>query len=121
MTADGGIWGEPVKVLSGLRRDATAAVLTPQFEGQAVPDISTWPTTVSSEVDLLPVWSDFTLDQLSSERFTVAKRTNAGRAASFLGNAGFGTRAAGLGYLGGANAGGVVFGLRGQSHSTKVL
>lgn len=110
-TTDGGIWGEPVRVLSGLRRDATAAVLTPQFNGQAVPDISTWPTTVSSEVDQLPVWAEFTLDQLSSERFTVTKRTNASTKASWL-NAGFGKRAAGLGYVGGANNGGVVFSLR---------
>ncbi|KAL0958188.1 hypothetical protein HGRIS_000351 [Hohenbuehelia grisea] len=112
VTAAGGIWGEPIRVLSGLRRDATAAVLTPQFNGQATPDISTWPTTVSSEVDQLAVWSDYTLDQLSSEHFTIAKRTNAGRNASWLGNAGFGTRAAGLGYVGGATSGGVVFGLK---------
>ncbi|THH17933.1 hypothetical protein EW146_g2970 [Bondarzewia mesenterica] len=111
VTSAGGIWGEAVRGLSGLRRDATAAVLTPQFEGQVVPDISTWPTTVSSEVDQLPVWSDFTLDQLSPAHFTVAKRTNAGRKASFLGNAGFGDKAAGVGYVGGA-VGGVVFALR---------
>ncbi|KAF4582536.1 hypothetical protein EYR38_002662 [Pleurotus pulmonarius] len=112
VTADGGIWGEPVRVLSGLRRDATPAVLTPQFNGQAVPDISTWPTTVSSEVDQLPVWSDYTLDQLRPNDFTVAKRSSAGRAASWLGNAGHGTRAAGVGYVGGAQGGGVVFGLK---------
>ncbi|EEB91333.1 hypothetical protein MPER_10322, partial [Moniliophthora perniciosa FA553] len=53
LTTEGGVWGEPVVVLSGLRRDATAAVLTPQFEGKTIPDISTWPTAVSSEVDQL--------------------------------------------------------------------
>ncbi|KAI0075597.1 hypothetical protein K474DRAFT_1708867 [Panus rudis PR-1116 ss-1] len=112
VSTEGGIWGEPVRVLSGLRRDATAAVLTPQFEGQKVPDISTWPTSVSSEVDQLPIWSEFTLDQLSPVRFTVAKRTDASRKASFLTNAGFGDRASGLGYIGGATAGGVVFALK---------
>ncbi|KAI0316601.1 hypothetical protein OF83DRAFT_1172738 [Amylostereum chailletii] len=112
VTADGGIWGEAVRGLSGLRRDATAAVLDPQFQGQAVPDISTWPTTVSSEVTMLPVWADFTLDQLSPARFSIAKRTDAGRKSIFLTNAGFGERAAGVGYVGGANAGGVVFALR---------
>ncbi|CAL1711031.1 unnamed protein product [Somion occarium] len=111
-TTDGGIWGEPVRVLSGLRRDATTAVLTPQFEGQPVPGISTWPTSVSSEVDQLAIWAEFTLDQLSSERFTISKRTDASRKASFLTNAGFGTRAAGLGYIGGAKNGGVVFAMR---------
>ncbi|KAF8068032.1 hypothetical protein FPV67DRAFT_1168676 [Lyophyllum atratum] len=112
ISADGGIWGEPVRVMSGLRRDATAAVLTPQFEGTATSDISTWPTSITPFVPQLPVWSDFTLDQLSSERFTIGKRTNAGRSASFLDHAGFGTRASGLGYVGGAKGGGVVFGLK---------
>ncbi|GLB38916.1 hypothetical protein LshimejAT787_0600780 [Lyophyllum shimeji] len=112
VSADGGIWGEPVRVMSGLRRDATAAVLTPQFEGTATSDISTWPTSVSQFVDQLAVWSDFTLDQLSSEHYTIAKRTNAGRSASFLENSGFGTRASGLGCVGGATGGSVVFGLK---------
>ncbi|KAG7086782.1 hypothetical protein E1B28_002711 [Marasmius oreades] len=112
VTTEGGIWGEPVVVLSGLRRDATAVVLDPQFEGEAVPDISEWPTSVSSEVDQLAVWSDYTLDQLSSSNFSISKRTNAGSKASFIPHAGFGKRAAGLGYVGGATGGGVVFGLK---------
>ncbi|KAK7056356.1 hypothetical protein VNI00_002910 [Paramarasmius palmivorus] len=112
LTTEGGVWGEPVVVLSGLRRDATAAVLTPQFEGTVIPDISTWPTSVSSEVDQLAVWSDFTLDQLSPAHFTIAKRTKAGADASFIPHAGFGNRAAGVGYVGGATGGGVVFGLK---------
>jgi hypothetical protein len=113
VTDAGGIWGEPVRVVSGLRRDATAAVLTPQFNGTATPAVSTWPTSVGSLIDQLPVWADFTLDQLSPTNFTIAKRTTGGRAASFLSNAGFGTHASGLGYVGGAAAGGVVFALKG--------
>ncbi|KAJ8514833.1 hypothetical protein ONZ45_g7662 [Pleurotus djamor] len=112
LTTEGGVWGEPVRVLSGLRRDATAAVLTPQFNGEAVPNISTWPTSVSSEVDQLAVWSDYTLDQLYPDKFTIAKRTNAGRAASWLTNAGFGKKAAGVGYVGGATNGGTAFALK---------
>ncbi|EIM83855.1 uncharacterized protein STEHIDRAFT_62271 [Stereum hirsutum FP-91666 SS1] len=112
VTAKGGIWGEPVRVLSGLRVDATSAVLTPQFEGTATPDISTWPTTVTSGIDDLAIWNDFTLDQLSPTRWTVAKRTTAGSAASWLSNAGFGEKAAGVGYLGGATGGGVTFAAR---------
>ncbi|KAG6836159.1 hypothetical protein H0H93_010750 [Arthromyces matolae] len=111
VSADGGIWGEPVLVMSGLRRDATAAVLLPQFEGTATSDISTWPTSITPFVSELAVWSDYTLDQLSSEYFTIAKRTNAGRAASFIPHAGFGTRASGVGCVGGATGGSVVFGL----------
>ncbi|KAJ7368556.1 hypothetical protein DFH08DRAFT_28596 [Mycena albidolilacea] len=108
----GGVWGEPVRVVSGLRRDATAAVLTPQFEGTLTPPLSAWPTTVSSEIDQLALWESFTLDQLSPSNFTISKRTTGGRASSFLTNAGFGTHASGLGYLGGASGGGVVFALR---------
>ncbi|KAK7436031.1 hypothetical protein VKT23_019333 [Stygiomarasmius scandens] len=112
VSSSGGVWGEPVRVVSGLRRDATAPVLNAQFNGTATPDISTWPTSVSSEIDQLAVWSDFTLDQLSPSEFTIAKRTNAGRAASFVPHAGFGNRAAGVGYVGGATGGGVVFAVK---------
>ncbi|KAJ7178916.1 hypothetical protein C8R46DRAFT_1323130 [Mycena filopes] len=112
VTDAGGIWGEPVRVVSGLRRDATAAVLTPQFNGTLTPPLSAWPATVSSEIDQLAVWADFTLDQLLPSNFTIAKRTTGGRASSYLTNAGFGTHASGLGYLGGASGGGVVFALR---------
>lgn len=100
--------------MSGLRRDATAAVLTPQFNGTLTPPLSAWPTTVSSEIDQLAVWADFTLDQLSPSNFNISKRTTGGRASSFLNNAGFGTHASGLGYVGGASGGGVVFALRGR-------
>ncbi|KAF8893062.1 hypothetical protein BD779DRAFT_1610011 [Infundibulicybe gibba] len=112
LTADGGVWGEPVRVVSGLRRDATAPVLTAQFNGQATPALSTWPTSVSSEIDQLAVWADFSLDQLSANAFNVRKRTVAGDKATFIDHAGFGTRASGLGFVGGATGGGVVFALR---------
>lgn len=98
--------------LSGLRRDATPAVLTPQFEGQAVPDISTWPTTISSELDQLAVWSDFTLDQLVPDKFSIAKRTNASSKAAWMGKAGFGDKSSGVGYVGGANGGGTTFAVK---------
>ncbi|KAF7355518.1 Secreted protein [Mycena sanguinolenta] len=112
VTDAGGVWGEPVRVVSGLRRDATAAVLTPQFNGTLTPPLSAWPTSVSSEIDQLALWESFTLDQLSPSNFSISKRTTGGRASSFLNNAGFGTHASGLGYLGGASGGGVVFALR---------
>ncbi|KAF4616545.1 hypothetical protein D9613_008386 [Agrocybe pediades] len=109
-----GLWGEPIRVVSGLRRDATAAVLDPQFNGLPTPDVSTWPTTVSSELDMLAVWSDYSLEQLSSEHFQIYKRTDKGNAVSFLRatGSGSGKRAAGLGYIGGARGGGVVFAMK---------
>lgn len=114
VTNEGGIWGEPIRVMSGLRRDAGAAVLVPQFQGTATSAVSTWPTSIQPFVDALPIWSDYTLDQLSASYYTISKRTNAGRKASFLNHAGFGKRASGLGYIGGAQNGGVVFSFRGQ-------
>lgn len=112
-STEGGIWGEAVRTVSGLRRDATAAVLTPQFEGTATPALSAWPANVSSGINDLPVWQDFTLDQLSPAHFTVKKRSSGGRDSSFLDHAGFGHRASGLGYVGGANAGGALFAFKG--------
>ncbi|KAK7061860.1 secreted protein [Favolaschia claudopus] len=110
--AGGGVWGEAVRVVSGLRRDATAAVLTPQFNGTLTPPLSAWPASVAGEIDQLALWNDYTLDQLSPSYFSISKRTTGGRTSSFLNNAGFGTRASGLGYVGGASGGGVVFALR---------
>lgn len=48
-----GVWGEAVRVVSGLRRDATAPVLDAQFNGTPTPPLNTWPTSVSSELDQL--------------------------------------------------------------------
>ncbi|KAF8985789.1 hypothetical protein BDQ17DRAFT_1415302 [Cyathus striatus] len=109
---DPGIWGETVRVVSGLRRDATAPVLNAQFEGTATPDLSTWPTSVSSEIDQLAVWNDFSLAQLHHSAFTILKRSTGGSASSWIDHAGFGERAAGVGYVGGATGGGVVFGVK---------
>jgi hypothetical protein len=76
-----------------------------------VPDPSTWPTTVSSEYMQLPIWADWQLDQLGSERFVVRKRTDKGKKVIWL-NAGEGVHSAGTGYVGGATAGGVGWALR---------
>ncbi|CAE6439976.1 unnamed protein product [Rhizoctonia solani] len=96
-SASGGLWGEAVRVLSGLRRDATSALLNPQFEGTALPakDSGSWPATITAGLDTLPIWNDYT---------TSAK-------GSWIKHAGHGARANGTGYIGGAKGGGVLFGL----------
>lgn len=111
-SASGGLWGEAVRVLSGLRRDATAALLGPQFNGTALPaqDSGLWPTTVLPYLSSLAEWNDFSLVQLSPDHFDIWKRTNSN--SSWLKHAGHGVRANGTGYIGGATAGGVLFGLR---------
>ncbi|KAG8705574.1 hypothetical protein FRC09_002878 [Ceratobasidium sp. 395] len=111
-SASGGIWGEAVRVLSGLRRDATAALLGPQFNGTALPaqNSGLWPTTVLPYLSTLAAWNDYTLVQLSPDHFDIWKRTS--DKSSWIKHAGHGVKANGTGYIGGAKGGGVLFGLR---------
>ncbi|KAI0868207.1 hypothetical protein GGS24DRAFT_223969 [Hypoxylon argillaceum] len=106
---DGGLLNEAVQGITGLRRDPGVAVRTAQFEGQKTPDVSTWATTVSSRLQWIPAWNDYTLTQLSADGFTLKKRTKAGQGWVKIPG---GTRAPGLAYLGGATAGGLAVGLR---------
>ncbi|KAL5346408.1 hypothetical protein ACLOAV_008679 [Pseudogymnoascus australis] len=106
---DGGLLNEAVQGITGLRRDPGAAVRTAQYDGVVLPDISTWDTRVSTRTKWIPAWSDYSLSQLSSDGFTLKKRTKAGQ--SWINISG-GTRAGGLAYLGGATQGGLAVGLR---------
>ncbi|OBT82615.1 hypothetical protein VE02_07976 [Pseudogymnoascus sp. 03VT05] len=106
---DGGLLSEVVKGITGLRRDPGAAVRTAQYDGVVLPDISTWDTRVSTRMKWIPAWGDYSLSQLSSDGFTLKKRTKAGQ--SWINISG-GTRAGGLAYLGGATQGGLAMGLR---------
>ena len=106
--AGGGVWGEPVRVLTGLRRDPGAAVNAAQVAGTATPPVAEWNPQVSAGYQQLAEWNDFRLTQDSPEHFTVAKRTSA--AGSWLRHAGRGERADGFGYCGGVS-GGLGFGL----------
>jgi hypothetical protein len=104
----GGVWGEPVRVLTGLRRDPGAAVNAAQVAGTAVPPVAEWNPQVSNEYTQLAEWNDYRLAQESAEHFGVAKRTSS--AGSWLRHAGRGRRASGFGYVGGPS-GGLGFGL----------
>lgn len=110
-SSDGGILGEAVLGLYGLRRDATNRVLDAQFAGTPLPDPSTWPSTISSAYTILPVWSDWQQDQQGPERFVVRKRTDKGSKVIWL-PVGEGRRTGGTGFVGGATAGGVGWALR---------
>ncbi|WP_348693063.1 Tat pathway signal sequence domain protein [Duganella fentianensis] len=111
----GGLWAEGVRNLTGLRRDPGADVRQAQLAGQAVPAIA---ERVNRSLHLIPAWGDYSLAQLSADSFRIRKRTKAGHAWI---DAGWGRRAPGLGYIGGA-AGGLAFGLRNfwQSHPTQL-
>ncbi|KAI1350800.1 hypothetical protein F5Y01DRAFT_325861 [Xylaria sp. FL0043] len=107
---DGGFLSEAVQGITGLRRDPGSAVRVAQFEGKKTPDVATWATTVSSRLQWIPAWNDYTLTQLSPDGFTLKKRTHSGQ--SWVKIPG-GTRAGGLAYLGGATTGGLAVGHRG--------
>ncbi|THX58112.1 hypothetical protein D6D06_03185 [Aureobasidium pullulans] len=106
---DGGILNEAVQGITGLRRDPGQAVRTAQYEGKKTPALDTWDTRVSSRLQWIPTWNDYSLAQLSSDGFALKKRTKAGQ--SWVNIPGS-TRAGGLAYLGGATKGGLAFGLR---------
>jgi hypothetical protein len=103
-----GLLREAVKGITGLRRDPGAEVRTAQFEGKKLPDPSTWDQRVTTRLQYIPEWGDYTLSQLSADGFGVRKRTKKGH--GWI-PAGGGRRASGFGYVGGAS-GGFAFGLR---------
>jgi hypothetical protein len=102
-----GLWAEAVRGLTGLRRDPGGNVRTAQVAGEATP-VESMPDNVKRRLDLIPAWGDYTLSQLSSDGFDIRKRTKAGHGWV---KSSAGTRAAGVGYVGGTT-GGVAFGLR---------
>lgn len=108
-TVSGGVWGEPVRVLTGLRRDPGAAVRKAQVDGTATPPVAEWSQQVRDGYQQLALWNDFTLFQESSRHYAVWKRTS-GRATGSS-TAGRGDRASGFGYAGGVS-GGLGFGMR---------
>ena len=115
MADDGGVFGEAVRGLTGLRRDAGAAARKAQVEGEAVGALS---PTVGKLQQYIPAFGDWTLLQPNADSFTIRKRTADGHA--WL-DSGRGSRASGLGYFGGPN-GGVAFGIRNfwQSHPAQL-
>ncbi|GHH20927.1 Tat pathway signal sequence domain protein [Streptomyces lanatus] len=103
-----GLLREAVKGITGLRRDPGAAVQAAQFAGEKLPDPSTWDQRVTTRLQYIPEWGDYSLSQLSADGFTLRKRTKKGY--GWIG-AGGGRRASGFGYVGGVS-GGLSFGLR---------
>jgi hypothetical protein len=115
---DGGLLTEAVKGITGLRRDPGLAVQTAQVDGKKLPDPATWDQRVTTRLQYIPEWGDYTLSQLSADGFTLRKRTEAGHGWIAAGG---GRRASGFGYVGGVS-GGLSFGLRNfwQSHPAQL-
>ncbi|KAF7523513.1 hypothetical protein G7054_g11721 [Neopestalotiopsis clavispora] len=106
---DGGFLNEAVQGITGLRRDPGQAIRAAQIQGQETPNITTWDTRVSSAIQWVPAWNDYSLTQLSPDGFTLKKRTKAGY--TWINIPG-GNRSEGLAYVGGALGGGLAIGLR---------
>ena len=103
-----GMLAEAVKGITGLRRDPGAVVRAAQVAGTKLPDPATWDQRVTTRLQYIPEWGDYTLSQLTSDGFTVKKRTAKGYGWIPVDQ---GKRASGLGYVGGVS-GGLAFGLR---------
>ena len=113
-TADGGVFAEAVRGLTGLRRDPGAEVREAQLAGRATPPVAAWSPLVSERLRWIPTWGDFELAQHSADGFGLRKRTAPGHAWIA---ATAGTRAEGLVSLS-TPRGGLGIGVRGfwQSH-----
>ncbi|NUR73825.1 MAG: Tat pathway signal sequence domain protein [Hamadaea sp.] len=113
-----GMLTEAVKGITGLRRDPSASVRAAQVAGAKLADPSTWDQRVTTRLQYVPEWGDYTLSQLSADGFTLKKRTKKGY--GWIG-VDQGRRASGVAYVGGVS-GGFAFGLRDfwQRHPTQL-
>jgi hypothetical protein len=107
---------EAVKGITGLRRDPGANVRAAQIAGHALPDPSTWDQRVTTRLQWIPNWGDYSLAQLNSEGFAIKKRTKEGHGWVPVDQ---GRRASGFAYVGGPS-GGFGFGMKDfwQRHPT---
>lgn len=106
--AHDGVWGEAVRPLTGLRRDAGKGARDAQVAGLKTPDQAALPEAVQRGLKYIPEWGDFTLSQPNADGFAITKRTKPGHGWIEVDTA---TRARGLGYVGGVS-GGVAFGMK---------
>lgn len=100
--SDGPLFAEAVRPLTGLRRDPGAAFREAQVAGRPVPDLATMSKVVREGLDMIPTWSDFTLEQANADGFRVEKRTSPGHAWVAARS---GRRAPGLAYVGSPTGG----------------
>lgn len=104
---NGGVFGEAVRGLTGLRRDAGQSVYEAQLSGRAVP-LKEMSAAVTKGLPYIPAFGHYTLLQSHPDGFSISKRTKAGH--GWI-HAASGARAAGTGYVGTPD-GGVAFGVR---------
>jgi hypothetical protein len=113
LAGDDGLFAEPIRVMAG-RRNPTPELYAKQISGEAVPRLAD--LQGAANVTQMPVWADFKLAQLSSESFSIHKRT--GDQSAWI-HAHTGKRSAGLAFVGDSK-GGMAVSLKNfwQSHPT---
>ena len=104
---NGGVFGEAVRGLTGLRRDAGQAVYDAQLSGREVP-LKEMSAAVAKGLPYIPAFGHYTLLQSHPDGFSISKRTKVGQ--GWI-HAATGARATGTGYVGTPD-GGVAFGVR---------
>ncbi|MBN2744062.1 MAG: hypothetical protein JXR39_09230, partial [Marinilabiliaceae bacterium] len=105
---NGGVFGEAVRGITGLRRPAGDDNTSAQIEGRPTLPLDQWNPQVAKGLPYVPVWGDYKLVQLAPNSFHISKRTAQGYA--WIGSA-VGDKASGTGYVGGVS-GGLAFGVR---------
>lgn len=105
---EGGLFGEAVRQLTGLRRDPGPAVRAAQLAGQATPPLAEWNQAAATRLDYIPAYDDWTLLQGNADGFDIRKRFDSRHV--WL-TAAQGRRAGGLVYVGTPD-GGLAAGLR---------
>ncbi|KAJ5353149.1 hypothetical protein N7452_002123 [Penicillium brevicompactum] len=106
----GGSWKEEVQGLSGLWHGPKKHVRLDQSRGKAVVlSQEEWEgNDLNRDLSFVPLWRDYSLSQLSSDGFTIKKRTQPGCAwVKTIG----GGRADGTAYVGSAEYGGLAVGM----------
>lgn len=107
-SAQGGVFAEAVRGLSGLRRDPGDAAIAAQRNGTATPPVAALAPEVGTRLAHIPAFGSYRLTQHHPDGFQIHKRTAAGQGWVLSATGG---RAAGVGYLG-TPQGGVAFGIR---------
>ncbi len=105
---DEGLFAEPVRCITGLRRYPGREVIAAQLAGEATPPLSEWDERVSSRLKYIPAYDEWMLSQPNADGFQIRKRTKAGYTWLMPAQ---GQRAGGYGYVG-TPWGGLGFGLR---------
>ncbi|KAJ5370737.1 uncharacterized protein N7496_006829 [Penicillium cataractarum] len=108
--SSGGVLKEEVQGLSGLRHGPTVANRTDQTAGrEVILQEAEWTRTkLANGLSYIPSWDSYSLAQLSSDGFTIKKRTKPG--CSWVKVTG-GGRADGTAYVGSASTGGLAVGM----------